>query len=275
MQCLREDHCSLTSTVASKTTRVTTDSDYPLRSATRACLPLQLGREGPCNNWAGHLQPTAWMSLRTAQITSTETPSLISSWTNLCFNYSICWEVQFVSRSNNSCVMTLIEMYSLDFSAQRPASESFKETSILHTSVFWGEKKRQKKLTLSVYSLLRQLRFFLRAQKPFILNPLMFLHMSPLILFLISQLAPWILSTEWSVIVGCNTETFPPFSVLSIHPAYGYHCPFRQSATLRAHCPPTTARKKCFPGRNPPPPTLCSCKSIKSTPLVTHKHTVC
>lgn len=61
--------------------------------------------------------------------------------------------------------------------------------------------------------------FFLRSQELFILNPLMLFHMSPLILFLISQLAPWILSTEPSVIVGHNTETLPPLSVLSMHPA--------------------------------------------------------
>lgn len=155
MQCLREDLCSLTSTVASKPTGVMTDSDYPVLPEP-ACL-YSWEEKAPAIT-AGHLQPTAWMSSRTPEVTSTETPRLISSWINLGFNYSICWEVQFVSRSNNSCIVTLIKMYSLDlFSTAQPVN--LLKKLLFSMQVFVGGG-RQEKLTLSVCSSLSKLRFF-------------------------------------------------------------------------------------------------------------------
>lgn len=228
------------------------DAESLLCSATRAFLPPWSGKEGTRASITQNITDAQYRNIESHLQHNTE-----HSGTNLCFNYSTCWEIRFVSRSNNSCRTTLIKMYILNlFSHKGQPMNLLKK--VLHTNICGGGKTKRKASFICLLFVKPQQIFFLEIFKTYYQSPTVFLCFTsnPL-----PHLSTCSLNSEqfWTNynIWAQHKEIWSTFSVLLYYSAYGYHCPLRQSTTLRAHCTPDYFTENCFPGKYPLSSTLC------------------
>lgn len=129
--------------MASKTTRVMRNSDYLLRSTPEpACLCTWEKKESAVTELDIYIQqPARYSEHHRWSVQKHLVPLPLwyrFSWSNLCFNCSICWEVHFVSGTNNSWISILVKMYSLDlFSCKAQPISFLWEISVLHKKCLW------------------------------------------------------------------------------------------------------------------------------------------